>query len=103
MYIDLDLTLIDIQGRLLPGVLETLPLLAQKYEMICWSAGGKEYGVEMLSKNRVSCFFSLVLEKPRFIVDDTPESILQRANIIEIKTKDSWSNLFEKIFKKPVF
>lgn len=101
-YIDVDLTLVDIDLNLLPGVLEKLPKLKLKYKLVAWSAGGDEYAAYVLSRTGIAKYFDLVLDKPYVIIDDEPDSILSRASVVRVSSKDAWDKIFSGIFHKDV-
>jgi len=103
VYIDVDLTLVNIDGELLPNVREKLAQLQKRYDLVCWSAGGRDYATSILESNKIISFFVLVLDKPFIIIDDHPESITEHAQCVRILNKDSWEKLWEKIFDKEVF
>ena len=99
-FIDVDLTIIDIQGNLLPDVEKTLKELTLRYQLICWSAGGAEYATRILEKHDLLPYFMYVLSKPDILVDDAPEGIVNSANKVYIKDRNSWSTVWNQIFHK---
>lgn len=103
-FIDVDLTLVDIETDLYDGVRERIIELNKKYELICWSAGGKEYASQVLTKNNIRQYFTTVLDKPYTIIDDEPDSILSRARVLRITSRDDWKqeSFWSMIFNKPI-
>lgn len=102
VYIDVDLTLIDLQNRLLPHVRERIEELANKYVLIAWSAAGAAYADDVLRFHGLRQYFSYVLSKPFILIDDTPETILARTKVVKIN-KYSWASIWEAIFSKEVY
>ncbi len=94
-YIDVDLTMIDHDDNLYPGVAKGLRHLKEKgYRLICWSGGGMEYARRMCEKQKIEGFFDYFLDKPAMIIDDAYETITLPAT----KLKPSfWKNFIDKI------
>lgn len=101
-FIDVDLTLIDIDDKLLPGVEDGLRWMAitKGYKLYCWSAGGEDYARRMLAKNGILHFFRDVFDKPDGIIDDSPEHLLNPHRVIKINRKDDWTRIKDLIFRK---
>lgn len=100
VYVDVDLTLIDIDGKLLPHVEEMLPKLLLRYTLICWSAGGAEYAESILKRYDLKKYFTYVLDKPDIIIDDSPQGLLNSSNLVLIEKRDDWKRVWDKIFHK---
>ncbi len=104
IYIDVDQTLVDINGNLLPGVLEKIEYLYRYgYTLICWSGGGHEYAQRVLEKRQLNLYFTHVLDKPDIIIDDNPDSVLDHAHLLTIQDKDSWNTILHQLFKGEVY
>lgn len=101
-YIDVDLTLVDLDLNLLPHVPEQLERLSYKYTLVCWSAGGKDYAESVLKKHRLSHYFDYVLSKPFIVIDDAPDHLLSHARVVKIAARTDWANLWDSIFNKDV-
>lgn len=102
VFIDVDLTIIDLQNRLLPDVREKLEELSRKYVLVAWSAAGAAYVEDVLQFHGLRSLFSFVLSKPFILIDDTPETILARTKVVKVN-KYSWSKIWEAIFSKEVY
>lgn len=102
-YIDVDLTLVDLDLNLLPEVAERLPALAAHYNLVCWSSGGAEYAKGICDRYMLSEHFIVFLDKPYIIIDDDPEHILS-CRCAKIQHKAAWTeqNLWSNIFGKDV-
>lgn len=106
VYIDMDLTIVDIYGALLPGVADRLIEMRERgYELYCWSAGGEEYARALLVKHRIITLFKNVMDKPTMIIDDNPESLLKYPKVIKVNSRDDWTHLpfWESIFGKEIY
>lgn len=99
-YIDVDLTLVDVYGNLLPGVREGLEWLSHRYTLVCWSAGGRKYAEGVCRRHAITCYFRTILDKPDIIIDDSPHTLVKASNVVEITARDSWYHLQDKIFHK---
>jgi hypothetical protein len=74
--VDLDLTLIDEEERLLPGVTNALAKLKScGCKLTLWSATGAERAKSLAHEKGIHQFFDSFEAKPDVIVDDDPESV----------------------------
>ena len=72
--IDVDLTIVDENETLLPGVVEGLNALKDKgFMLTLWSHGGEDRARMIARKHNLCCFFDGYATKPDLIVDDDPE------------------------------
>lgn len=101
-YIDVDLTLVDVDCKIYPEARAQLDRLRQKYTLVCWSKGGKEYAEYVLKKNNVEGYFDFILSKPYMIIDDDLPHLMD-CRKVEITSKSSWKHLWSLVFGKPVF
>jgi phosphoglycolate phosphatase-like HAD superfamily hydrolase len=109
IYFDVDQTLIDRKGDLLPGVEKTLDeLYNYGYKLFAWSRGGHKHVKRMLGKNNILKYFKLsapmeygCLDKPDLAVDDSPEKIT--GQILKIEGRDDWTNFFTKFYGKETY
>lgn len=102
VYIDVDLTLVDLETGLYPGVRDKLRQLALHYTLIAWSAGGRDYAEEVLKRNDVVHLFTFVLSKPFIVIDDDVEHLLRSCRQVKIDNPRTWANLWSLIFGKDV-
>ena len=95
--IDVDLTIIDENENLLPGVVEGLKALKDKnYSLTLWSHGGEERARMIARKHNLCCFFDGYATKPDFLVDDDSEVLNGLPTIDALNTKEEprgWKNL----------
>lgn len=91
--IDVDLTLIDEEGELLPGAIEALTKLREvPCELTLWSACGAEYAKSVAARHKLEMFFEGFAGKPDLAIDDTPESLVPKRLIVK-KPEDQWSEI----------
>lgn len=91
--IDVDLTLIDEHGELLPGAIEALAKLREvPCELTLWSAAGAEYARGVAAHYNLEQFFTGFAGKPDLAIDDDPQSLVLRKLIVR-KPADHWSDI----------
>lgn len=75
VFVDVDLTLVDMNQRLLPGAKEALERLkATGCHLFLWSTGGAEYARKIAMAYGLADLFEGFAAKPDIIIDDTPGS-----------------------------
>lgn len=101
-FIDVDLTLIDTDNNLFPMVKEGLEWMTKVkgYKLVCWSAGGEEYAENILEQHEIRNYFAAVLDKPDFVIDDSPHSIVSTHNTVKVNNSLFWEDLKSYIFRK---
>jgi hypothetical protein len=91
--IDVDLTLIDEEGELLPGAIEALTKLRDvPCELTLWSAAGAEYSKSVAARHKLEKFFEGFAGKPDLAIDDDPQSLVLRKMIVR-KPEDHWDEI----------
>ena len=91
--IDVDLTLIDEEGELLPGAIEALTKLREvPCELTLWSAAGAEYAKSVAARHKLEKLFEGFAGKPDLAIDDDPQSLALRKLIVR-KPGDHWSEI----------
>jgi len=74
LSIDVDQTLLDDEGQLIPGVRENLASLKKRGLVLqLWSKGGSEYALETAEKWKLKEFFTSYAAKPDIAIYDLPE------------------------------
>jgi hypothetical protein len=95
--IDVDLTLVNENEEMLPGVLEGLKVLKGKgYLLTLWSYGGADRARAMAQKHNLCSFFDGYATKPDLVIDDDAEEISRLPVIDAIGTTNAprnWSKL----------
>lgn len=66
----MDGTIINHHGELLPGIREKIMELFEHNILWCWSHGGADYADKILVNHDLKKFFSKVLDKPFYYLDD---------------------------------
>jgi hypothetical protein len=87
--IDVDLTIVDSDRQLMPGVRECLQALQAKkspdgqraYSLQLWSSCGKEYAEAIANRFNLHTLFDSFASKPDLVVDDMVTSSFPRSAI----------------------
>ena len=97
IFIDVDYTLVDHLGRLMPGVADGLRLLRESgCTIYLWSTGGRAYCQEVAARHGVTELFEAFLPKPDIIIDETPHTIVNGFKY-DIHDEDDWLKMAERI------
>ena len=102
IFIDVDLTLVHGQGRLLDGAREALQRLGDEgCHLFLWSSVGVEYARKVAVLHGLTDFFEGFAAKPDIIIDDTPNTA-QAPFVYNVHEETSWQSLVERIIDKHV-
>jgi phosphoglycolate phosphatase-like HAD superfamily hydrolase len=102
IFVDVDLTLIDANFKLLPGVTVALTELKKKdCHLFLWSTNGADYAKKIAQIHGLSDFFEGFAAKPDIIIDDMPATALNPF-VFDVNSESSWPSLAEKIIRKHV-
>ena len=100
VFVDVDLTLIDANGKLLPGAIEALNRLKDKgCHLFLWSTNGADYVKKIATLNGLAELFEGFVAKPDIIIDDMPGTALNPF-VFDVNAESSWPALAEKIARK---
>ena len=102
VFVDVDLTLVDANKKLLPGVAEALATLRDKgCHLFLWSTNGADYARKIAVLHDLSEMFEGFVAKPDIIIDDMPGTALNPF-VFGINGEASWPALAEKIIHKHI-
>jgi phosphoserine phosphatase len=102
VFVDVDLTLVDENGKLLPGVPEALAKLrARGCHLHLWSTNGAEYARKVAHLYNLAEMFEGFSAKPDIIIDDMPGTVLNPF-VFDVNGEASWPALVEKIIHKHI-
>ena len=100
VFVDVDLTLIDANGKLLAGATEALTRLkAEGCHLFLWSTNGADYARKVATLHGLTELFEGFVAKPDIIIDDMPGTVLNPF-VFEVNAESSWPALAEKISRK---
>lgn len=102
VFIDVDLTLVDANQKLLPGATEGLAKLRGKgCHLFLWSTNGADYARKIASLYNLLELFEGFAAKPDIIIDDMPGTALNPF-VFDVNSETSWPVLAEKIIRKHI-
>ena len=102
VFVDVDLTLVDADGRILDGAGSALKLLKDRgCHLFLWSTGGADYCRKVARLNGLEDLFEGFVSKPDIIIDDMPRTCLKPFTY-DVNNERSWRELAERILAKHV-
>lgn len=102
VFVDVDLTLVDAQGRLLDGAREALSRLKDRgCHLFLWSTVGMDYAKSTAKRFSLEDLFEGYSSKPDIIIDDMPGTVLNPF-VFNPNDETSWDTLVDKILTKHV-
>jgi len=97
--VDVDLTLVDANKKLLSGATESLAKLRDKgCHLFLWSTNGVEYARNIASFYHLTDMIEGFVPKPDLIIDDMPRTALNPF-VFDVNGEASWPALAEKIIR----
>ena len=102
VFVDVDLTLVDTNGKLLDGAREALQRLRDEgCHLFLWSTGGADYCRKVAHFHGMSDFFEGFTARPDIIIDDMPSTCVTQF-VYDVRQEESWPALAERIIEKHV-
>ena len=102
IFVDVDLTLIDANGKIRVGASEALAKLRDKgCHLFLWSTNGAEYARKVAQIHSLEGIFEGFSAKPDIIIDDIPGTALNPF-VFDVNAETSWQSLAEKIIRKHI-
>jgi len=102
IFVDVDLTLVDANGKLLPGAMEALAKLQEKgCHLFLWSTNGAEYARKTAERHGLAARFEGFAAKPDIIIDDMPGTALNSFDF-DVNKESSWPALADQIVSKHI-
>src|SRR5262245_43402278 len=102
IYVDVDLTVVDHLGQLLPQAIEGLLTLREAdCKLFLWSNNGAEYCRQIAERYEMTPLFEAFLPKPDIYIDDMPGSVLSPM-MCDVNCEPSWQELADRIVRDHV-
>ncbi|HSY74720.1 MAG TPA: HAD hydrolase family protein [Dongiaceae bacterium] len=102
IFVDVDLTLIDANYKLLEGAIEALTKLKDKgCHLFLWSTNGAEYAQKIAQLHKLTDLFEGYSAKPDIIIDDMPGTVLNPF-VFDVNAEESWPSLADRIIRKHI-
>lgn len=97
IFVDVDLTLVNNNGKLLGGAREGLQRLRDEgCHLFLWSSAGVEYARAVATRHQLTDLFEGYAAKPDIIIDDMPSTALAPF-VFNVLDEASWQSMAEKI------
>jgi hypothetical protein len=101
VFVDVDLTLVDAYGRIVPGAVEGLRHLKEAgCHLNLWSLGGADYCRKVAATYGLTELFEGFSAKPDVVIDDMPKTCV--APFVYDAREDGWEVLAKRIVEKHV-
>jgi hydroxymethylpyrimidine pyrophosphatase-like HAD family hydrolase len=101
IFVDVDLTLVDANGKLMEGAQEALQKLRDKgCHLFLWSTCGADYCRKVAGLHRLTDLFEGFTAKPDIVIDDMPATC-NSAFAYDV-LREPWQKLAERIIDKHV-
>ena len=102
IFVDVDLTLVDSNGKLLDEASDALRKLhASGSHLFLWSSVSGEYAREVADLHGLTDLFEGFSAKPDIVIDDMP-STARAAFEYNVNEESSWPALADKILTKHI-
>lgn len=102
VFVDVDLTLVDANGFVLNGAIESLQKLKDRgCHLFLWSSVGVDYARATASRLGLTELFEGFASKPDIIIDDMPGTVLNPF-VFNVHEERSWSEMADRILKKHI-
>jgi len=101
-FVDVDLTLVDANGKLLDGAREGLLALKKaRCHSFLWSSVGADYCRKVADSHHLTDLFEGFTAKPDIVVDDMPSTCVAPF-VYNVQQEESWSALARRIIETHV-
>jgi len=102
IFVDVDLTLIDANGKILTGAAEGLNKLKDHgCHLFLWSTNGADYAKKVAGLLGLADLFEGFAAKPDIIIDDMPGTVLNPF-VFNVNGEASWQAMADKIIRKHI-
>lgn len=102
VFVDVDLTLVDANGRLLEGAREgLLRLKGEGCHLFLWSTAGVGYARSVATRHQLTDLFEGYAAKPDIIIDDMPSTAVTPF-VFNVHDESSWQSMAERIIEKHI-
>jgi hypothetical protein len=102
VFVDVDLTLVDINCKLLDRAREGLQLLKDEgCHLFLWSTCGADYCRKVAELHGLTDFFDGFSAKPDIIIDDMPSTCISPF-AYSVQQETSWPKMAQRIIQKHI-
>jgi hypothetical protein len=102
IFVDVDLTLVDANGKLLAGAKEALTSMkASGCHLFLWSSVGADYCRKIAALHHLTDLFEAFAAKPDIIIDDMPSTCVAPITY-SVQQQESWSALARDVMERHI-
>ena len=102
IFVDVDLTLVDAEGRLMDGAREALERLKDSgCHLFLWSTAGTEYARGVAQRHGLAHLFEAFSAKPDIAIEDMPSTIVAPF-VFAVQNGASWQSVAQEIIERHV-
>ena len=102
VFVDVDFTLIDANGKLLDGAREALKRLSDEgCHLFLWSSSGAEYCRKIAGNHGLTELFEGFTAKPDILIHEMPSTCVSPF-VYNVQQEASWQALVERIIEKHI-
>ena len=102
VFVDVDLTLVDTNRKLLPGAREALMRLKDAgCHLFLWSSVGADYCRKVAEAHQITDLFEGFTAKPDIVIDDMPSTCVAPF-VYNVQQEESWPALARRIVEKHI-
>jgi hypothetical protein len=102
IFVDVDLTIVDASGSLLPGARDGLVRLKDRgCHLFLWSTGGADYCRKVANLYALTELFEGFSAKPDIVIDDMPSTCVAPF-VYNVHDESSWPEVADKIIAKHI-
>jgi len=102
VFVDVDLTLVDANGKIIPGAKEAIQRLREAgCHLFLWSTCGAEYCRKVAALHGLTDLFEGFTAKPDIVIDDMPSTCISPF-VYDVRQEQSWPALAEGIIQKHI-
>lgn len=102
VFVDIDLTLVDENRKLLEGAKAGLEaLVAKGCHIYLWSTGGAEYCRKIVRLHQLESLVEGCCPKPDIIIDDMPSTALNPFHF-DVSRDGGWKNMVAELLGRHV-
>ena len=102
VFVDVDLTLVDANGKLLEVAREGLTYLKEKRcHLFLWSTCGADYCRKVAELHKLGELFEGFTAKPDIVIDDMPSTCVSPF-VYSVQRNESWPRMAKRIAEKHI-
>ena len=102
IFVDVDMTIVDHNQELIPGVREGLQRLVEcGCHLFLWSTAGGKHAKAMAAIHGLTALFEGFSTKPDIVIDDMPGTVLNPF-VFNPNQVEDWRSMVDEIIEKHI-